>query len=156
MERSTTNLPFLDIMINKTGTKIWMDIYNKSTNSESYVRFTSNHPGSCLRNIPFRLARRICTIAEEEDTKLKRLSELKQSLKQQKYLIALIENRMKRALQIALNELKKPEETFLFTHGLHNVNIFPIIRQKFQNFQRSKTCLMSLVLKTNTIYASSV
>ena len=26
MERSTTNLPFLDIMINKTGTKIWMDI----------------------------------------------------------------------------------------------------------------------------------
>ena len=31
MERSTTNLPFLDIMINKTGTKIWMDIYNKPT-----------------------------------------------------------------------------------------------------------------------------
>ena len=26
MERSTTNLPFLDIMINKTGTKIWMVI----------------------------------------------------------------------------------------------------------------------------------
>ena len=31
MERTTTNLPFLDIMINKTGTKIWMDIYNKPT-----------------------------------------------------------------------------------------------------------------------------
>ena len=34
MERSTTNLPFLDIMTNKTGTKIWMDIYNKPTNSK--------------------------------------------------------------------------------------------------------------------------
>ena len=36
MERNTTNLPFLD-MINKTGTKIWMDIYNKRTDSKRYV-----------------------------------------------------------------------------------------------------------------------
>ena len=43
MERSSTNLPFLDIMINKTGTKIWMDIY-KPTDSKRYVPFASNHP----------------------------------------------------------------------------------------------------------------
>ena len=70
MEKSTTNLPFLDIMINKTGTKIWMDIYNKPTDPKRYVYFTSNHPRSCLRNIPFCLARRICAIVEEEETKL--------------------------------------------------------------------------------------
>ena len=87
MERSTTNLPFLDIMINKTGTKIWMDMYNKPTDSKRYVPFTSNHPRSCLRNIPFCLARRICAIVEEEETKLKRLSELKTSLRKQKYPI---------------------------------------------------------------------
>ena len=29
MERSTKNLPFLNSFINKTGTKIWMDIYNQ-------------------------------------------------------------------------------------------------------------------------------
>ena len=104
MERSTTNLPFLDIMINKTGTKIWMDIYNKPTDSKRFVPFTSNHPRSCLRNIPFCLARRICAIVEEEETKLKRLSELKTSLRKQKYPIALIENRIKRALQVPLNE----------------------------------------------------
>ena len=91
MERSTTNLPFLDIMIYKTGTKIWMDIYNKPTDSKRYVPFTSNHPRSCLRNIQFCLARRICAIVEEE-TKLKQLSELKASLRKQKYPIALIEN----------------------------------------------------------------
>ena len=67
MERSTTNLAFLDIMINKTGTKIWMDIYNRPTDSKRYVPFTSNHPRSCLRNIPFCLARRICAIVEEEE-----------------------------------------------------------------------------------------
>ena len=82
MERSTTNLPFLDIMINKTGTKIWIDIYNKPTDSKRYnMPFTSNCPRSCLRNIPFCLARRICAIAEEKETKLKRLSELKTSLR---------------------------------------------------------------------------
>ena len=34
MEKSQTRLPFLDIMINKSGTKIWMDIYNKPTDSK--------------------------------------------------------------------------------------------------------------------------
>ena len=31
MEKSQTRLPFFDIMINKSGTKIWMDIYNNPT-----------------------------------------------------------------------------------------------------------------------------
>ena len=97
MERSTTNLPFLDIMIDKTGTKIWMDIYNKTTDSNRYVPFTSNHLRSCLRNIPFCLARCICPIVEEEETKLKWLSELKTSLGKQKYPIPLIENSIKKA-----------------------------------------------------------
>ena len=89
------------------------------------------------------MARRICAI-EEENTKLKRLSDLK-TLKQQKYPIALIENSIKRALQVPLNELMKPEEKgteeiipFLSTHNPNNPNIFPIIRQTFANFQRSK------------------
>ena len=35
MEKSQTRLPILDIMINKSGTKIWMDIYNKPTDSKT-------------------------------------------------------------------------------------------------------------------------
>ena len=31
MEKSQTRILFLDIMINKSGTKVWMDIYNKPT-----------------------------------------------------------------------------------------------------------------------------
>ena len=71
---------------------------------------TSNHPRSCLRNIPFCLARRICAIVEEEETKLKRSSEIKISLRKQKYPVALIENSTKRALQVPLNKLRKPKE----------------------------------------------
>ena len=146
MERSTINLPFLDAMIHKTGTKIWMDIYNKPTDSKRYVPFTSNHLRSCLRNTPFCLARHICTIAEEEDTKLKRLSELKTSLKQQKYPIALTENNIKSTSQITLNKLRRPKEKrteektpFLSTHNPNNPNIFPIMRQTSENFQHPKT-----------------
>ena len=32
MEKIQAKLPYLDIMVNKTGTKIWMNIYNKPTN----------------------------------------------------------------------------------------------------------------------------
>ena len=112
-----------------------MDIYNKSTDLERYVSFTSNYPRSCLRNIPFCLARPIYTIVEEKDTKLKRLSEVKASLKQQKYPIALRENSIKRAFQIPLNKLRKlkvkgAEEIIpsLSTHNSNNLNIFPVIR----------------------------
>ena len=80
MERRIANLPFLDIMINKTRTKIWMNIYSKPTDAKRYVPCASNYPQRCLRNIPFCLARRICTIVED-NAKRKRLSELKTSLK---------------------------------------------------------------------------
>ena len=108
MQRSTTNLPLLDIKINLTGRKIWVNIYSKPTDSKRYVPFTPNHPRSCLRYIPLCLARRICTIVQEENTKLKRFSKLK-TLKQQKYRIALIENSIKIALKIPLNELREPK-----------------------------------------------
>ena len=43
MEKSQTGLPFLDIMINKSGTKIFMDIYNKQTPDDmSYLRQTTH------------------------------------------------------------------------------------------------------------------
>ena len=61
MEKIQTRLPFLDIMIKIGGTKIWIDIYKKPTDSKRYVPFTSNHPRYFLTNMPFSLARIVCT-----------------------------------------------------------------------------------------------
>ena len=69
MEKSKARLPFLDIMIKKSGTKIWMDIYNKPTDPKCYVSFMSNHPQR-LTNVLFSLARRIGTIVEKENVKM--------------------------------------------------------------------------------------
>ena len=90
-------LPLLDIMIRKSGTEIWMDIFNKQTDSKRYVSFTLNHPWHCLRNIPFILARRICTIAENENVKEKRFKEPKKTSLEQKYPTSLIEASILRA-----------------------------------------------------------
>ena len=79
------------MMINKSDSKIWVDIYNKPTDSKRYISFTSNHPLHCLTNIPFSLARRICTIVENKNVKEKRFKELKKTLLEQKYPRLLIE-----------------------------------------------------------------
>ena len=90
-------------------------------------------------------ARRICAIVEEEETKLKRLSELKTSLRKKKYSIALIENSIKYASQVPLSEPTKPKEkgreetVSLSTHNPNNAVIFPIVKQTFENFQHSKS-----------------
>ena len=60
MEKSQTRLPFLDIIINKSGTKIWMDIYNKPTDSKRYAPFTSTYPRHCLTYFTFSLAKKMC------------------------------------------------------------------------------------------------
>ena len=73
-----------------------MDIYKKPIHSKRYVLFASNYPQSF--SAKFCLA----TIVEEENTNLKRLLELKTSLRQQNTLV-FIGNSIKRTLQIPLH-----------------------------------------------------
>ena len=62
VQKNTERLPFLDIMVIKHGTSIITEIYFKSTNSKQYLTFNFCHPKATKINIPFSLARRICTI----------------------------------------------------------------------------------------------
>ena len=80
IEKSQTRLPFLVIMINKNGTKIWMDIYQQTNRLKKICPFTSNHSRPCLKHILFSLARRICIIVENENVKEKRFKELKKNI----------------------------------------------------------------------------
>ena len=91
-------------MINKTRTKIWIVYTASLLIQKDMCPLRQITREVALRNIPFCLARLICAIAEEEETKLKRLSELKASLKKRKHPIALIESSIERALQVPLNE----------------------------------------------------
>ena len=76
-EESETEANYLDIKILVKDHKIITDLFEKPTDSQHYVPFISSHPSHTKRNIPFNLARRICTMVEEGNTRDQRLTELK-------------------------------------------------------------------------------
>ena len=74
----------LFILIKRNENGIWMDFYHKPTDTQRCLPFTSSHPNHYKRNIPFCLAGRICTIAENNAEKLKNLQKLKSNLSKHK------------------------------------------------------------------------
>ena len=80
IEYSKDAIPFLDILIKRSNDKIWMDIYYRPTDTHRILPFSSNHPKYCKKNIPFTLARRIWTIVENTEAKMKHLENLKMNL----------------------------------------------------------------------------
>ena len=82
-----------------------MDLYHKPTDTQRCLPFTSSHPNHCKWNIPFCLAQRICTIAENKAKKLKNLENLKSNLSKYNYPDSLIKRGFQKALSI-------PEKTY--------------------------------------------
>ena len=110
MEHSEEMVPFLDVLIRKEGNKIWMDLYTKPTDTRRYLPYKSAHPKHCKVNIPFCLARRICTIVENEQAKLKHLEELKEIMCRQKYPLEIINKGITKAISIPQTELRQPKD----------------------------------------------
>ena len=110
METSDNQLPFLDVIINKEGKKVFMDFYSKPTDSKRYVSFKSNHPKHCLKNIPFSLARRLCMIAEKDSLKEIRLKQLETLLLDKHYPERIIKEGINKAFKIPQNKLRNVKE----------------------------------------------
>ena len=66
-ESNEIGLPFLQLFIYKTPSTVATDIYYKETDSHDYLPFKSCHPRHTLENIPFNLARNICTLVDDPD-----------------------------------------------------------------------------------------
>ena len=87
-----------------------MDIYFKPRDTCRGLAFSSSHLNHCKKNIPFTLAWRICTIVENQQQKLRHLSELKENLKIYDYPVNIATSGIKKTLEIPQNELRKPKE----------------------------------------------
>ena len=123
-----------------------MDLYHKPTDTERYVPFNSNHPPHCKKNIPFTLARRICTIVESEEKKQEHLKKLKENLRDQKYPKEIIDTGISKALNIPQSELRTPRNRsddeekilpFVTTYNPNNPQIFKTIKESFSNLQNT-------------------
>jgi hypothetical protein len=64
MEVSKFEIPFLDTLVKKHGSKLITDLYSKPTDSFDYLLYDSSHPQTCKDSIPysqFLRVRRICS-----------------------------------------------------------------------------------------------
>ena len=97
--------------------------------------YTSCHPKHTKNNIPFNLARRICTIVSEENTVQQRLSELRQFLINRKYPLNLITKGIDKAKSLTKVELRNQQRSpknkdvipFVSTFNPKNPEIFTMI-----------------------------
>ena len=157
MEYNDEQLPFLDILIIKKDTNIETDIHYKPTDSKQYLQFTSCHPKHTRTNIPFNLARRICSIVSNFETRNKRLQELKQTLLERQYPTALIDNGIERANSINIQDLRRTRNNsntpktlpYITTHNPRNTETYNIIYQNIPLLRQDPR--MKTALKTHKI-----
>ena len=135
-EISANSINFLDITLIKEENILKTDVFYKVTDTHQYLHFKSCHPNQCKNNVPYNLARRICTIVSDEIVKKKRLDELKHMLLARQYPKQIIETGISKALALSKESLfscKKKEENkvipFVHTYNPNNPNMFQIIHE---------------------------
>ena len=145
MENSKDAIPFLDILIKRNNDKISMDVHYKPTDTYRCVPFSSNHPKHCKKNIPFTLARRICTIVENTEAKMKHLEIIKMNLSKYQYPKQLTEFGINKALSIPLQELRTAKTIsndnslpFIINYNPNNPNVYEMIDKSVECLKRNK------------------
>ena len=105
--------------------------------SQQYVHYSSCHPAHIKRNIRFNLARRVCTIVDDEESKIGHLNKLQVTLQNQGYPKWLVNSSITGPLKIPKQQLWKAREQkedqkqklcFVATHNPRNPDIFKIIK----------------------------
>ena len=126
-----------------------------------YVHYKSCHPNHTKHNIPVNLARRICTIVEDNSLRHKRLTELKLNLIKQGYPKSLIQNCIARSTRIPIEKLrtgktKKAQMNktlpFVSTLNPRNPDFFSIVKKIFPLLNASPK--MQKVLKNMKLIRS--
>ena len=159
-ETSCKELPFLDVMIRKDNTHRTTDIYYKPMDSFQYLPYTSSHPRHIKNNIPYNLARRICTIVEDQDIKKRRLHDLKQILLRKQYPAWIIGYGVSKALTQTMEELRRVRERatgknllcLVTTYNPNNPQILQLVRKTLSILNQNSS-LKSIMSKTKVIHS---
>ena len=158
------SIPFLDVRFTLgTNGTLETDIYYKPTDTHNYVQFGSFHPHKTLTNIPFSLARRICLIVSDSDTRDHRLQELKGFLMQKKYPEAVIDSSIARASLLNREELLQSQShtlsqadnssmPFVYTNNSSNPDVLNVVRRGMDILLPSER--MRTVMKDKKVVAA--
>ena len=105
------------------------------------------HHSTSKQNIPYALARRICTIVTKDDIRSIRLGELETFLTNQNYPKTLINNGIEKAKKLTIEELRNRKKKsdnnnktlpLVITHSPNNPQIVNMVRQSMNFLRHSK------------------
>ena len=139
-------LPFIDVLLYKQGNSLSMDIFYKKTDTNQYLNFNSCHAKHTKINVPYCLARRICSIVSDEERRKKRLLELEEFLERQNYLRNVILKGIDNATSLSVAELRSPKEKIenekalplVITHNPNNPQVINKIKRDIQILYNSE------------------
>ena len=109
LEGSSVSLKYLDIVVYKSPTGFKTVVYNKDTDSGTYLPWDSSHPHHCKENIPFALARRIKTLTDDPKLAWDRMLDLAAKLMAMSYPVGMVNTAMHDAMKLSTPELRKPK-----------------------------------------------
>ena len=111
MENDNYRLPFLDTLLFKNENKLETDIYYKDMDTHQYLDYFPCHPKHTKWNIPYYLAKRVCSIVTDEQLKEKHLKELENFLWKQNNPTSLITKGIQKAKSTDVLELRIKKTT---------------------------------------------
>ena len=122
-----------------------VDICYKPADIHRRLFFSSNRPKRCKKNVPFTMARRVCTIVENTEAKMKHLENRRMNLSKYQYPKQLTEFGISKALGIPLQELRTPKTIsndnslpFITTYNPNDPNVYETIEESVECLKRNK------------------
>lgn len=156
---STSQIPFLDILVKMEDSKISTDIFYKPTDTHQYLHFNSCHPRHTKQSLPYSQARRLCTIIDDNISRDNHLGEMKEFFLSRGYPEKLLDDSINKARAIPLSILRETKEKktedvlpYVFTHNPCNPDITPLVRSTIETLKCDQR--MNNVLST-TKYITS-
>ena len=152
MESNSTEIPFLDILVKRgPDNSIITDLYYKPTDTKQYLDYRSCHPRHTKNNVPFTLARRICTIVIDNKLRHKRLEELKQFLLDRSYPRQVIDIGINKARGMDIKDLRSPKPkndtenlSFITTHNPNHPNLFKVVQNIPKHVRKSSRMVRAM------------
>ena len=112
-----------------------MGLYHKPTDTQRYLLYSASHIKHCLKNIPFVMARPICTRVENNSLKEKHLRELKENVRTYGFPKKIVKIGIQKASKIPQMELRQPRTiennnnlTVTSTFNPNNRKIFDLVK----------------------------
>lgn len=117
-------ISFLDVMVKKEGSSVYTEVYQKETDRNTFLQFSSYHSPALKRSLPYSQLLRIKRICNSEDSFESQVNDLCDSFKARGYGDALLDKHLNKVRQVQRSDLLKPRTRDMSIQGLALVSTY--------------------------------